>query len=235
MRIAICEDEPAQARVLTRLVHSWARARLLDASVDVFHSAEALLFAWEDAGYDALLLDIQMPGLDGMETARRIRQSNDQVAIVFVTGFADYMAEGYDVAALHYLMKPVNEDKLFATLDRASAALDNAEPTLLLQADGQTVCLQQKDILYAEALAPLVRVATAGADYESRMNLGDLEKQLSPSLFARCHRSYVVGLAHVRRLTRTDVMLDNGQSVPLARRAYDAVHQAFIQYYKGVR
>lgn len=129
MRVAICEDEPVQAVLLKTLAQRWAAARTVPLTVECFPTAEAFLFCWaEDRGFDLLMLDIQMPGRDGLALAREVRREDRGLPIVFVTGYSDHMGEGYEVAALHYLLKPVDEEKLFSfPLDQNVAASTDPE------------------------------------------------------------------------------------------------------------
>ena len=123
-RIAICDDNPQDAQFVQNILDRWSAERGAELRVEHFPSAESFLFRYEeDKAWDILLLDIEMGEMDGVTLAKRIRPGNESVQIVFITGFADFVAEGYEVAALHYLMKPVREDKLFAVLDRAAAAV----------------------------------------------------------------------------------------------------------------
>ena len=120
-KIAICDDSDADRQYVFDMVKAWAEASGHTVQVDSFPSAESFLFRYEEENdYDILLLDIEMGGMDGVSMAKRIRRENAAVQIVFITGYSDYIAEGYEVAALHYLMKPVSRDKLFAVLDRAA-------------------------------------------------------------------------------------------------------------------
>ena len=117
---AICDDNAADLNDLSNLLSLWAADRGITVTIDRFPSAESFLFHYvEVKNYDLLLLDIEMGAMDGVTMAKRIRKDDESVQIVFITGYSDYIAEGYDVAALHYLMKPVNRDKLFSVLDRA--------------------------------------------------------------------------------------------------------------------
>ena len=132
-RVAVCDDSSEDARYVAGMVQAWASSRDAALQVERFPSAEAFLFHYaEDQSYDMLLLDIEMPGMDGVAMARQVRRDNEAVQIVFVTGYSDYIAQGYDVAALHYLMKPVDREKLFAVLDRAAVKLGKNERALLL-------------------------------------------------------------------------------------------------------
>ena len=119
-RIAICDDSQHDAEYVLSLLTNWANKNQIAIQTECFPSAESFLFHYaEDKTYDILLLDIEMGKMDGVTMAREIRRDNQTVQIVFITGYSDYISEGYEVAALHYLMKPVNEQKLYAVLDRA--------------------------------------------------------------------------------------------------------------------
>lgn len=157
----------------------------------------------------------------------------ESVQIVFVTGYPDFIAEGYDVSALHYLMKPVSEAKLFEVLDKAAARLQKTgqAPALLVQTPEATERVPLGDILYIESFAHYVAIQTVSRRIEARANIGELEKSAGGG-FARCHRSYIVGLRHVSRITRAEVVLDGGGAIPLSRRLYTKVNLAFIAYHK---
>ena len=90
----------------------WSRQREIPVLVETFSSAEAFLFRYEeDKTFDFLLLDIEMGGMDGVTLARQVRRDSEDLQLVFITGYWDYIGEGYDVSALHYLLKPVRQDK----------------------------------------------------------------------------------------------------------------------------
>ncbi len=231
--LAICDDERTELEYLTKLVARWSAARGIASRVKTFPSAEAFLFSYaEDKGYDVLLLDIQMENVDGIELAKRVRADNEAVQIIFVTGYPDYISEGYEVSALHYLIKPVEESKLFGVLDRAYKNLSRQERFVLFDSGGESIRTAVSDIVYAEAFSHTVVVKTASGSIEVKKTVGEVEKLLGDG-FVRCHRSYIAGLKHISRITKTDVLLDNGASVPLSRRLYNEVNRAFINYYKG--
>ncbi len=233
IRIAVCDDEQAEVDYMTALVRAWAVRRDLSPDIRAFASAEALLFAYDDTAYDVMLLDIQMRGMDGVTLAKSLRQRGDASQLVFITGLPDYIAEGYEVDALHYLVKPVHPDKLCAVLDKAYARMTQAVPVLLIETDDGYMRIPQPSVLYVEAFAHTTAVYAAGQRYDARTGIGAVADALDMRAFVRCHRSYIVGIRHIHRITKTDVILDNGVHVRLSRRLYKPVNDAFIRYYRG--
>ena len=227
VRIAICDDSAADAAYVGALLDQWAAQRGLAVQAERFESAQAFLFHYEEQkDYDVLLLDIEMPGMDGMSMARAIRRENEAVQIVFITGYSDYIAEGYDVAALHYLMKPVKTDKLFAVLDRAMEKCRRNERCLLLEMPGEMVRLPLYQIRYLEVRQNYVTIH-AKADYTVKRPLAEFERELDEG-FCRVGRAMIVNLRCVRRVTRTEVYLDDGAALPLPRGAYETLNRAII-------
>ena len=232
-RVAIVDDNNIDAEYVHSILNAWALDRQACVQVQQFTSAENFLFQYaEDKDWDILLLDIEMGAIDGVSLAKKIRQENETVQIVFITGFADYIAEGYEVSALHYLMKPVKQEKLFAVLDRAVAAAEKTERVILLPVGGEMLRLPVGQVEYVEAFSHTVALITGTDTIQVKMSISEIEKLLGEG-FVRCHRSYLVGLKHIARLSKTEVILDSGKSLPLSRSAAASVHKAFIAYYTG--
>ena len=232
-RVAIVDDSNIDAEYVQSILESWAQDRQASVQMRRFNSAESFLFHYaDDKDWDVLLLDIEMGAMDGVSLAKKIRQENESVQIVFVTGFGDYISEGYEVSALHYLMKPVKQDKLFAVLDRAVAAIQKTERVVLLPVDGEMLRLPVGQIEYVEAFSHAVAVTTEADTIQVKMPISEIEKLLGEG-FVRCHRSYLVGLKYIARLSKTEVILDNRKTLPLSRSAAASVHKAFISYYTG--
>ena len=232
-RIGICDDNKTDAAYMEKLLLEWADTKQQQIKCEVFPSAESFLFRYaEDKDYDILLLDIEMGEMDGVALAKKLREENDSVQIIFTTGYADYMAEGYEVAALHYLMKPVSEEKLFTVLDRAAAAIEKTEQAVLLPVDGEVLKISPGDVQYVEAFAHSVVVHMENQQWEVRLSISEMEQRLTKE-FIRCHRSYLVNLKYISRIGKKEVILDNGTAIPLARTAGNTVNQAFITYCGG--
>jgi len=233
LTISICDDEQVEIKYLTMLINKWAVANEHRVVIKTFESAEAFLFRYtEDKNTDILLLDIEMGKMNGVELAQHIRRDNESMQIVFITGFPDFMAQGYEVSALHYLMKSVREEKLFSVLDKACKSLSRAERVIILNINGEIIRISVSDILSVEAFAHAVTIETKGGLYHVKQSITEIEHQLGGG-FIRCHRSYIVGLKHIKRITKAEVILDNNRALPLSRRSYDKVNQAFIQFFKG--
>ena len=224
-RIAICDDSRADAEYLSALVREWAQGQAVQ--LQLFPSAEAFLFQYEEEkDYDLLLLDIEMGQMDGVSMAKAVRRENESVQIVFITGYSDYIADGYDVGALHYLLKPVKKEKLFEVLDRAAERLRKNERFLLLERGGIRVRVPFYEIRYLEVQQNYVTVH-AKEPITVKKTLGEFEKELDERFF-RLGRSYIVNLSCVRRIGKTEVTLSDGSVIPLPRGQYDALNRALI-------
>ena len=228
-RVAIVDDSTTDAEFVKGILKSWADQRQANIQAEVFPSAEAFLFRYaEDKEWAILLLDIEMGAMDGVTMAKRVRQDNEAVQIVFITGYSDYIAEGYEVAALHYLMKPVNQDKLFTVLDRALEKRKQEERCLNLEAYGEMVRIPFYEIRYLDVHQNYVTVH-AKADYTVKRTLGDFEKELDERFF-RVGRGMILNLKYIQRVTKTEVRLSDGTVLPLPRGAYESLNRAIIQY-----
>lgn len=226
--VAVCDDELRVAEVLRDSVAAWGKESGRACKTDVFPSAEALWFAYEGGGYDILLLDVEMGGISGLELARRLRASGSRAEIVFITSHFEFSGEGYEVDALHYLVKPVTREKLFQVLEKAAGRLAAEPPSVIISCAGETVKLYERDILYVESFRHDIIIHTHDGEYRLKENISSFAERLS-AVFYRVHRSYLVSLRAVVRIGRSEVTLKDGTEIPLARGKYDDVNRAFIE------
>lgn len=226
-KIAICDDSDVDRQYVTNMVKRWAESLGYLVQLDTFSTAEGFLFHYEEEkDYDILLLDIEMGDMDGVTMAKHLRKENDTVQIIFITGYSDYISEGYEVAALHYLMKPVKEEKLCSVLERATERLSKNERVLNLKSGGEIIRVPIYQIRYAEVYGNYVTIHAA-SDVMVKMTLNELENQLDER-FYRVGRSAVVNLTKVSRVTKTEIRLNEGTTMHLPRGAYDGINRAII-------
>ncbi len=230
-RIAVTDNSPADRAYLISLLTQWSSARQIPTTPEQFPSAEAFLFTYaEDKNWDILLLDIMMGKMNGMTLAKTVRETNSAVQIIFITGFPDFMAEGYEVSAIHYLMKPVSEEKLFSALDKAAANLAKAEKRLPVTYDRQTDLVPLSQITYVESQRQYVLIHTAGTTYKMKCSLTEIESHLD-EYFIKCQRSFIVNLRRVKRINPDCVTLTTGESVPISRGMAEKIGKEIIKLF----
>ena len=228
LQFAVCDDRAGDSGLISRLCARWARQAGAELELEVFPSAEAFLFRYaEKKDFDVLLLDVEMTGMDGVELARTVRRDDESVQIVFVTGYDRYIALGYEVSALHYLVKPVKEEKFFEVLTRAVSRLTRNEPFLTLELPGEVLRVPLPEIRYLDVRQNYVTVH-AREDYTLKRPLAEFEPALDRR-FYRMSRSCIVNLTFVRRVTRTEAELTGGERLPLPRGQYEKLNQAIIR------
>lgn len=230
LKIGVCDDEAAQRAYLFDTVSEWTKRNRHLTEIRQYADAKSFLFDYSaEKDFDILLLDIEMPGMNGIELARTVRSENQAVQIVFITGYYEYFSDGFDVSALHYLIKPADERKLCAVLDKAAGNLAYRQRSVLLAtADGE-IKVPLADIIYVESENVYIIVHTVHGDYRTRMALAKFSEQLDET-FYKVHRSFIVGLKYIKKITRTDVTMTGGETVPISRGLYDEVHTALIKH-----
>lgn len=227
VNFAICDDSVVDSNYVKELVTRWANDKKYQVNIDIFSSAEAFIFHYvENKEYGVLLLDIEMENMDGVTLARQIRKSNKSVQIVFITGYSDYIAEGYDVEALHYLMKPLKKEKLYDVLDRAVNKIMQNEKHLVLNTFDEMIRIPLHEIIYIDVDRNYVTVHS-NKDYTVKKTLAEIGKELDERFF-KIGRSVIVNLKYISRVTKTDVYLNNGIILQLPRGIYEALNRAII-------
>ena len=226
--VAICEDERYILEELRKKVEKYINRKSLDASIKTFMSGEELLKAKKK--FDIILLDLMLPGIDGLEVARQI---SCRSRIIFVTSYREYAVEAFDANAVHYLVKPVTEERLFSALDRAvnqTEQVDNQSLTLIKS--GKTQVIFIRDILYCEVFNHQVRIHTVHGTYDYFGTLDMLETKLDERFF-RCHRSFVVNMSCVAGQEKGVAILTNGEKIFISRRKQTDFMQRLLSFFKN--
>ena len=230
MKVAICDDEVrGRERIRTLLEKEFSQAQTQE-----FDSGTKLIESVEE-GYrpDIVMLDIAMEGMDGMETARHLKELTDAL-LIFVTGVKEQVFQAFDVGAFHYLMKPIDQDKMTDVLKRAVQEVEkkNTSPRyLLVKAEGSHYKIPVEDILYVEnsGRKVILHTKTGCLEYYERMN--HLAEILGEG-FYRCHRGYLVALSAISGYDHESITVGQGDKIYLAKQKYGEFVKIYCKYLK---
>lgn len=225
MNIAVVDDE----KVIREQICELIRKQHPSYSLKTYESGDELLAA--DVPFDMVFLDIQMDGLNGIETAKKLKRCKEDIIVIFVTGVREYVFDAFDVAAFHYLLKPVEEEKFIKVFQRAEAQIlkkkSMGKRQLFLKSKGIT--LNQNSILYIESRGKKAAIHTLKEVIEIYAVMSELEGQLSDS-FYRCHRGYLVNMAYITEYDNESITLNNGESVYLTRKKHSEFVKTYMWY-----
>ena len=230
MRIAVCDDEE-----LFRIEFKSVLDKVLinaEYNIDTFSGGSSLYEAFLKNPFDLVFLDIEMPGIDGITLAKRLRAVSENVQIVFLTSHIEYALEGYEVNALRYLVKPVDMNKLSEVLKYIQDKKNNSRQIMIKQ-EGEDIVIDISDIIYMESMDKNVRIVTSKSEYITRYNISDYEEKLKNSGFFRSHRSYLISLSKVKKIVKNDVVMDGDISLPVSRSNIKALKDALYAYVEG--
>ena len=230
MRLAIVDDETVFRSQVAELINSvYGRSEV---SCFLYADGSELIRSFENGfKLDAVFLDIEMKDIDGMTAAKKIREYSKDIPIVFLTSHTELAMEGYEVDAFRFLSKPVNEVKLRETLTDLEKKLKVDEKIVLIK-DGEEIINSISDLIYVEAANNSVRFCFRTGSIELRMKFTDALKKVDElsSDFIKIHRSYYINLGHVKKLSATDVILDNRETLPVARSASADAKKSLLEY-----
>ena len=231
MKVALCDDDAAERTLLREAVTRWGEQRNFPVAFAEYDGAEALV---EDvkcgrATFDLLFLDILLEGMSGIEAARELRLVDKRLPIVFMTVTADYALDGYEVRASGYLVKPLDEVRLFALLDDLCAA--PAPPRLAFRVGSVWRYFDYRDIAYVESRNHAVILHTVDGElHKGYGKLDVVEASLDDKRFLRCHRSYLVNMDQVADV-QEDFILRNGLRVPIRVKGRKKLTEAYYAYF----
>lgn len=234
MKIAIVDDEINEQEIIAKYIREWAEGRKELVEFACFDSSESFLFSWEDAkDYNLLVLDIEMGEMNGLELAKKVRLEDKGIPIMFVTGYDEYMQYGYDVSALHYLIKPVYKERLFQALNKLIEREAEEVKSLILNSGNEVRRIQVNNILYVEAAGHGSVMHTMDEVIQLKESLGEIERQVLPvGEMMKCHRAYLVNLRFISAIQNSNLILDNSERLPISRNQMKKVQQEFLRYYK---
>ena len=233
LRIAIVEDNVSDANLLKRYINEFCTENQIHYQVDHFESGDAFLENYTKI-WDLVLLDIEMPGADGMETARKIREMDEETFLVFVTNMAQYAIRGYEVDAYDFVVKPVQYAPFCMKMKKLLGMMKMRQKKHLMiqQTNGmQKVFLQE--IIYAQVCNHKLVIHTERGTVEGRGSLAKLEEDLKMYAFTRCNSGYLVNLRNIKAIEKDMVRMSNEDRLPLSRARKKEFLREFARYLGG--
>lgn len=229
MRIAICDDLQQERERIMPLIREFLDEHGVEADISEYISGEELIENFSAGVFSLVFLDIYMGGMSGVETARQLKSVDSDCVIVFTTTSKEHGADAFDVNALHYIVKPVEKEKLFSVMEkwfiRSATAL-----TIQVKSGRTTQKIVLSDIIYIETLPRGVIIHTESSDIETTITMKEFEQLLPQSDFYRPSRWCIVSLPHVRSVTESDIVLEGLVKVPVPRRERDTAKTALVEY-----
>ena len=225
-KIAVCDDEKNILEQTGKLIREWNP----EVEVKYFFSGEELVKNYEP--YEAVFLDIDMPGMNGIETGKAIRRMDKETKIVYLTAYRDYVAGAFDVHAFQYLLKPDNQKKLWNVLEEIFCYREDPGKKVIL--DFKTVegitCLSNEEIYFFEYENRRIRIVTKEEEYYMVERIGNVAKRMESFGFSMPHQSFVVNMVHVKNVRNQQIFLDNGMEIPLSQKKQKVWKQELTAY-----
>ena len=230
MRFAICDDEQQHINILTDY---FATHKDYHIETETFESGEALLEAYHTLGdrFDALFIDMEMGGMNGIETANAIREIDERVSIVFVTSHEEYAIDCFQCSPLRFLKKPLQPEKMDDALRAIEHVLTQKCAVFSFYENKNYVRLYCTDIIYCEGSRNKVMLYTIDSGYQVHMTIAEVEKALAKGMFYRCHKGFLVNLGYIKKIVGQDIVLHHCEKVlPIGRAYKQGLREAVVDY-----
>lgn len=231
MRVAVCDDNPQDIERIRRYTF-----RLMEYAIEyAFYTGPAELFAAcaaQETKPDMYILDIEMPGMDGLAAAKKIRTYDTKALIVFLTGYTKYMPDVFEVVTFDFIPKPVTEERLRMLFDKAESYLDMTDQSFSFRYRRSRYSLKFDEILYLEKKGRQAVIHAKTQNYQTDMNLNEIWEKLDERMFAAVHGSFIVNLKYVKTFSAGRVVLSDGTELAVTRgykKTLMEKHLAFVQ------
>lgn len=231
MRIAVCDDNPKE---LERIKGCFCRIQGYDLVCSYFDSTSTVMeiLKTENSPYDLYILDIEMPGMNGLKLAKSIREKDSKALFVFLTSYTRYMKDVFDVVTFDFIEKPISDEKLLQILERAATYLNITSQHFSFGYRASRYSLKYDRILYIEKKGRQALIHTFEDVYKTNMTLEEIWKQLNPKSFVHIHSSYIINLYNLDRKDNEIAIMRNGEKLHITkgyRRELAMRHYEFVQ------
>lgn len=235
MRIAVCDDEKSCSELFVKYIkeHLVPQEEVIEASIDAYFSGEELLAAYNQGKtYDILFLDIRMKKISGFDAARSIRDINQNTVIIFITSLSEYIFSSFEYKPFWFLVKPVSEDKFKHVLTKAMLEVANnkaSEYSFFTRENG-LLSIEISKIIYLESVLRRIVIHTTCQQYSCYATIAAEEQKLIKHNFIRVHKGYLVNMAFIQRINKTNVVLKNSEVLPISEHRFKMVFDSFTSY-----
>ena len=233
MRIAICDDEKQICELLKERIHKYYFAKDIEFHILTFESGDQILEHDLDQ-IDVLFLDVDMPGRNGMDTARAIREQNKDMLIIFLTAYSEFVFESFKVEAFRYLVKPVSNQELGETLDAIEQRFYEEEERFNFQFQNEMYSIRYSDIIYIEGMRDKIWFYCKNDVYRWRGTLKNLEEMLKEKGFFQVHRSYIINMNKIQKYNSQMVLLEGGHEVPVSKYRLNEFKEEYIKFWSKI-
>ena len=233
MKIAICDDEIQFTNTLCPLLERWAEKHGIRLTLCSFTNGDDLIASQRNECVDLIILDVLMPLLNGIDTARELRHDHPAVPIIYLTSSKEFAVDSYEVNAFYYLIKPVTEERLFPVMDKFLDLYKQQKDTVTVAQTSHGFCrISLTDVDYLEAQNKKVLVhLSSGRIIEIREQFSKCRQIFSPENgFCHCHRSYIVNLNNVEQFSKSELTTYHKASIPISRNRYAAFKDAWFHH-----
>lgn len=233
MRIAICDDERQIRELLKEKIQKHYFAKDIGFSIQTFENGDKLLES-DLERIDVLFLDVDMPGKNGLETAKAIREQNKEMVIIFLTAYSEFVFESFKVEAFRYLVKPVSDQELKETLDAVKRRFRETEEHLNFQFQNEMYSIKYSDIIYIEGMRDKIWIHCKEHTYRWRGTLKNFGEILDARGFFQVHRSYIINMNKIQKYNSQTVMLEGGHEVPISKYRLNEFKEEYIKFWSKV-
>lgn len=225
MNIAICEDEKVWQNELIKHLNEYKRRRKIDIFIQCFSDGKSCYESKNDK-YDIIFMDYQMEAANGIETARKIRKTNSDSIIIFVSAYPQVAMDTFEVNTFRFLAKPIDKAKLFKAIDDYLKEID-IDKFLLFKTHEKTIRIKMSELIYAEAQRNHTIIHTTKENHEILKNLKSIEKMLPKEKFFRCHHAYITSFQHIKNHNSTEIQYDDNSVAYISRSMSTKFKDAF--------
>lgn len=230
MKIAICDDNKFDRALLSEYILQYAGNTMSIVEIVQFDCGEELLCAFKKEQFKILFLDIYMKGINGVAVAEKIRETDEECKIIFTTSSLEHKSDGFEVAATHYLVKPITYERVEIALNRCKKVLNSNARYIELTVNKEIIKIRLKDIYCIEAIRNGAVITTRLETLRFHYSMTSMEELLTDSRFLRCHRGFIINMDQVSLMKDDVFIMKNGFTIPIRQSGRKSIRQTFMDY-----